>query len=72
MFDVTNTSSVYLEINWSLWMDERFPRRINSPVVIESRPADERSESDSRKIKKLNILRGEHELMPSGTLYLLL
>lgn len=52
-FEVKNTSQVNLDLEWNMWMDERFPRRINSAIF-----ANKRLEAESG-----NTLRKIHSII---------
>lgn len=50
-FEVKNTSKIDLTLEWCMWMDERFPRRLNSPVFT-NRKRDEADTTDAVKTIK--------------------
>lgn len=52
-FIVTNTSQVDLQLEWNMWMDERFPRRINSPVFTNNKKLAADSSNTLKKIHSI-------------------
>lgn len=55
-FEVQNTSNVKLNLEWKLWMDERFPRRISSPVLAKRESQDIDVDTSITKVRSLKNL----------------
>lgn len=62
-FEVVNTSQVNLMVEWNMWMDERFPRRINSPIFGDKSRSDV-SGFEIIAMKRIRSLRNVPQLPP--------
>lgn len=58
-----------LELEWSLWMDERFPRRINSPIFFNKNLSEtEALDLETKAIKRIRSLKNVPQPRDEGKL----